>query len=608
MKRVVLAMAVIVAFGAACGPKTMFRLSSEDKDNDREALAKALAARQLPEQAAPQNSARQPRVFVVEAGTPKTIVAYDLNGSAVMWQQAADVQSRIWIGGDFIIDVEGKSLVARDQKTGTARWKVGISGSFIGASADKERAYLVWREGNDQKPKWFLAAYDANSGKQIWMHDAEGSLGAPVAQNGVVYSPFLSQWLAIIDGKTGVQLARLRGIDEQISVVRSTSRQAYYGSKQGVFLLDGRSASGKKSEASYAQAKIPPQLDRTTYGPDVYDPVQQGYTAADRAHVLLAGLPTDTGPMKLAGDTYAVHYFRYIFGFNLDGELTWAYSNPRVELVASDHTGTAIVGLSQNGEIIVLDPKSGSVHARKSLGTTAPVLGATFDADGWSPLGQSGDKVETVAALVQIARDRDARFDRVKELAVSALAKMPGAEVTKELLAVLTDKRAPLKLKDTVVEMLAQRKDPASLPVLTEQLATHADFLAKTDNDLLTPTAKAIAALGGTNLDPKAVADALVALQAHLEDPATSPTDMALVIKAMAAIGGGKERPVLMSHLLLYHADDELGVDATWQKAIVGALSTKPGPAERELLRQVSADPRTQPGLMQLIKDAMAND
>jgi hypothetical protein len=42
------------------------------------------------------------------------------------------------------------------------------------------------------------------------------------------------------------------------------------------------------------------------------------------------------------------------------------------------------------------------------------------------------------------------------------LAEQPGGEVTKELLAVLADRRAPQKLKDTVVDVLAQRKDPAS--------------------------------------------------------------------------------------------------------------------------------------------------
>ncbi|HSD86731.1 MAG TPA: PQQ-binding-like beta-propeller repeat protein [Kofleriaceae bacterium] len=604
MKRLVVAAALV----AACGPKTMFRLSSEDHDNDRAALAKALAARQLPEQPAPQNSARQPRVFVVEAGTPKTIVAYDLAASAVLWQQPADVQSRIWIGGDFIVELEGKQLVARDQKTGAARWKMGLPGSFIGATADRERAYMVWREGTDQKPTWYLAAYDATSGKELWHHNAEGALGAPVAHAGVVYSPFLTQWLAILDGKTGVQLARLRGIDEQISVIRATSRDAYFGSKQGVFLLDMRAASGKKTDATYGQAKIPPQLDRTSYGPDVYDPAQLGYSAADRAHVLWTAAPTDEGPMKFVGDTYAVHYFRYIFGFKLDGELAWAYSQPRVELVSSDTTGAAIVAISQNGEIVALDPKTGAVHARKSLGTTAPVLGATFDADGWNPIGDSGDKVETVAALVQIARDRDARFDRVKELAVNALARMPGADVTKELLTLLQDKRAPAKLKDTVVDMLGQRKDPASLPVLTAQLADHDDYLAKTNADMLTPVAKAIASLGGTRLDPAAIGPALTALQAHLEDPATSPADLGGVITAMAAIGGGKERLVLGSHLLLYHCDEELGSDPVWEKAIVAALASKAGPMERELLRQVAADPRTQPGLTQAIKESLVNE
>jgi hypothetical protein len=600
---------VLAAFTlAACGPQGMYTLTTKHKDNDRAALSAALAKRSLPEQPSPVNSARQPRVFVVEQGAPRTIVAYDLDAASVMWKADADVQSRIWIGGDFIVDLEAKSLVAREQKTGAVRWKLGISGEFVGATADRDRAYVVTREGTQQKPQWFLSAYDASSGHLAWKADpADGQLGAPVAHGGVVYSPFLTQWLFIVDGKTGKPLARLRGVDEQISTIRATSRTAYYGSRQGVFALDVRSATGKRSEATYGQVKIPAQLDRTSYGIDLYDPVQASYTAADRARVLWSSVPTDDGPMKFTGDTYAVHYFRYVFGFDLAGDLVWAYSNPRVGLVASEHTGNAIVGLAQNGDIVVLDPKTGAVRAHRSLGTTAQVVGATFDADGWNPAGE-GEKVETVAALVAIARDRDARFDKVKELAVASLAKLSGPEVTTELLAILADKRAPLKLKDTVVDMLSKRKDPRALPVLTAQLSTHYDFLAKTEPAAFTPVVKAIASLKGSKLDPNHAAAALVALQSHLEDPATETADLAYLVDAMAAIGGGAERPVLASHLLLYHADDDVGADAGWIRAIVAAVATAPGPGERELLRQVAVDPRTKQALAQAIHEALGKE
>jgi hypothetical protein len=483
---------------------------------------------------------------------------------------------------------------------------VKTSGELVGATADRDRAYVVTREGDSQKPVWYLTAFDATSGKLAWRADpADGQLGAPVAQGGVVYSPFLTQWLIIVDGKTGAPLARLRGIDEQISTIRATSRTAYYGSRQGVFALDVRAATGKRNEATYGQAKIPAQLDRTSYGVDLYDPVQAAYTAADRARVLWSSVPSDDGPMKFTGDSYAVHYFRYVFGFDLQGNLTWAYSNPRVEMVASEHTGNAIIGLDANGAIIGLDPKTGAVRFRASLGTTAQVLGATFDADGWNPPGQ-GDKVETVTALVSIARDRDARFDKVKELAVSSLAKLPGPDVTKELLAVLGDKRAPEKLKETVVEMLAARKDPTALPVLTAQLSVHRDFLAKTEPQSLEAIAKAIASLRGATIDPAVGGPALVALESHLDDPGTEVNELVQIIAAMSAIGGGAERLALSSHLLLYHADDDTGSDTRWQAAIVGAVAAKSGPAERELLRQVAADPRTKQGLVAAIKETLA--
>lgn len=598
--KALLALAVAVSLGA-CGPKSGFTLTAHD--NDRGELTAALARRQLPEQPSPVNNARQPRVFAVEAGgNPRTIVAYDLADGRLMWKVDADVQSRIAVGGDFIVEREGKQLVARDQQTGAVRWKTDLDGDLVGATADKDRAYATWHDGS----RWYLAAYDGSSGSQQWKTDADGELGAPRAQGGVVYSPFLKQWLSILDGKTGQHLARVRGLDQQISVVRVTSQVAYFGSRRGIFRLDARAFSGQRDASTYGETKIPPQLERASYGPDLYDAVQDGYTAADRARVLWSSEPSE-GPMKFTSGGYAVHYFRYLFGFDLAGNLRWAFSNPRVELVASDDTGKALLAVSTTGDLVALDPSTGGEYARGKLGTTGQVLGATFDADGWAPAGQP-QPVDTVAALVQIARDHDARFDRVKELAVQALAKLPGAEVTKEMLAILADNRAPQKLKDLDVDLLIERKDPASLPVLTEQLAVHTDWIAKTEPEALGPVARAIAGLGGAPLPKDQVTAAVAALQSHLDAPSTQVADLVFVIDALAAIGHGAERPALASHLLLYHADDDLGDDPAWGKAIVTALEVHGGPGERELLRQVARDPRTKPGLASLIKDTLAND
>ena len=381
--------ALLAAFAVAsagCAHATFDIASSAD--NDAPTLTAALARRQLPAAPGPLNVANQPRLFAVTGGTgagaPHAIVAFDLAGGKTLWTTNADVQSRIVVGGDFIVAREGAELVARDQASGAVRWHVAIPGAFIGAAADRERVYLAWRD--EAHNKWWLGAYDGAHGGSLWKADADGQLGAPAAQGGLVYAPFLNQWLSIVDGKTGQPLARVRGLDEQISTVRVTSQVAYFGSRQGVFRLDARAATGTRAGSSYAKVALPPQLERTFYGRDAYDPIHQQYTAADRAHLLWSAQPASpsaTGPLVFDDGGYAIHYFRFVFGYAADGTMRWAYDHPRVELVASTDTGGAIAAISTQGEVVALDPKTGAVRWTGKLAGNATVLGATFDADGW---------------------------------------------------------------------------------------------------------------------------------------------------------------------------------------------------------------------------------
>ena len=112
----------------------------------------------------------------------------------------------------------------------------------------------------------------------------------------------------------------------------------------------------------------------------------------------------------------------------------------------------------------------------------------------------------------------------------------------------LADKRAPQQLKDIVVDLLVARKDPASLPVLT-------------DSSPSTTTScpdRAARARPGREGDRRArrrearsgeqVARRSSRCRATSTHPRPQVADLVFVIDAMAAIGGGAERLALGSH------------------------------------------------------------
>ena len=593
---------VLLALVAACGPKSVFGLSSS-KDNDAGALDKALAARLLPAQRQPVG-AGGPRAYVVISGAPRKLVAYDLTAGKAAWTVTADVQSRVEVGGDFVVEREGKELVARSASDGALRWHVAIDGTFVGAAADAKRAYAVVQIGTDQQPSWTLTAYDGAAGKQLWRAPSTGQLGAPAAQGGLVMAPFLTQWLSILDGATGAQLTRVRATDDQISFVTTTSDAAWFGSARGIVRLDDKAANGSRSTSTSAAAVVPPQLAKASYGPDGFDPVQAGYSASDRTRILWRA---DAKADKLAfeGGGVAVHYFRYVLGLDDAGTVRWAYSEAKGDLVASAHTGAVLVAVSGGGELVALDPTTGAVRAQQQLDTGgASVLGATFDADGWAPSG-AGEPPSTVQALVAIARDRDARFEGVKELAVATLAHLPGAEVTKQLLAMLADERTSPKLKETVVGVLASRSDPAGLPALVEALGVHADMIAGTEPIAVGAIARAVAAVAKAPIDDAAKGAAIDALIGQLEAPSTSIADSIEIVRALAAFGTPAARAPLRTYLLVYRADPEFAkADALVAATIDATLAG--GTDERELIRFVADDARTQPAVADYAHKALS--
>ncbi|MCP4444720.1 MAG: PQQ-binding-like beta-propeller repeat protein [Myxococcales bacterium] len=594
--RLLAALALVLA--SACGGTGSFGLSSGDNDSTK--LAQAFATVQAPP-AGPINSTGKPMVFLAARGKPKQLVAFDLESKKEVWRVEADISSKVVVGRDFVAHKEGdNTLVGRDITTGSQLWSVTLEGTFVGAAADSDRVYFTMKSGGR---KWILRALSGKSGEEIWDAESNGALGAPAARGGLVFSPFMKQWLAILDAKAGTQLTRIRGIDQEISFVRTTPEHVYFGSKAGVFLLDERAASGKRAQSTYGNAKLPEHFIRVHYYWDAFDPVQAGYSAYDRNRVLWnASAKGDA--LAFSNDLVAVQTYRFFFGFSAStGELSWAYNHPRVDIVASAQLGTSIGMASMLGEIGALDPATGErIYEAKLAGQ---FIGGTFDAAGWAPNERTGKHSGTAAALVSIARDRDARFNDVKKFAVTALSQLKGGDVTRDLLVLIQNEKTPPYLLQTAADVLVSRKDPEGLAHLVEALSVRHNYVTGAKPRAVGVAARAIAALDPEGVNPRLRGQAVEGLIAHLTSPSTAVGDLVHLVRALGRIGAGAERSTLSSFLLVYRADPTFATQIDAVSATIDVLLSQGGTAEREIVAYVAEDKLSQPSVAEYAKRAL---
>jgi outer membrane protein assembly factor BamB len=583
--------ALLALLAAGCGPAGTFAMSGDD--NNPAALQRAFSLEKKPAAGKPMNGAGTPMAFLVLSGKPRKLMAWDLTTGKGAWTVEADVGSRVAVGGNLVAHLEGKSaVVARALSDGHKLWSHELEEkqTFLGLAADGDRVFYTVQDDSDRRT-WYVIALEG--GKEIWRADAPGTLGAPAARGGLVYLPFLTQWLTIVDAANGQQIARIRQEDEAINFVRATSDGVYYGSR-GVFRLDEKSTGGKKALTTYITAKLP-EFVRLFYHFDAFKATQSGYSAYDRNRVLWRAQEKGEG-LGFRDDVAVVFTFRFFFAFDVaSGVLKWAYHHPRIDVVSAEHLGSAIVYVSQAGELGALDPATGAQLWQSKIGGS--VLGATFDADGYRPSG-SAKPPSTKEALASIVWDKDARFNPQKMFAVSALASLPGAEVTELLVKILQDEGTAQPVYLKAGEALAARKDAEGLPILVKALDVRHDFIAGTKPRAVEMIAKALGSMGRP--------EATTALIRHLEDPETPLPVVQDIVGALAALKNPDALPALREHLLLYRADPAFASDVGPMSATIDALLAIGGGAERELIAYVANEPRTQPKVAEYARRALS--
>jgi hypothetical protein len=521
--------------------------SAHARDNSLDDIKRVMAASRAP---APGPANGHPMAFLVTtAGTDgKQLIGFDLESGQVKWAQKADVRSRVAVGRGLVVHRQGDSeLVGRDPMSGNVKLTIRIAQTekFVGAAVDDQRFYYVIQNNTPQQRQSWVVGCDAN-GHELWRTPAAGSLAAPAARGGVVAAPFSYQWVVLLDGATGKELARLRATDEQVTFVRALDDGFYYGGNRGIYRLDEKSADGSRKGSSFIEANLGSEQVRTFYYWDGYQLSQSDYSAFDRNRLLWRA--EGKNGIGFVDDAAFIYTYRYLFAVDAkSGALRWAWVHPRVDVVSADDAGTAIVYAAADGDVGLIDAKTGVERA--SWKTGMHLLGATFDADALSlPAATAAEAPSAVGALEAIVWDRDARFTAVKVFAAGAIGAQKGAAADAALLKIIrAPQGVPPAVQKRAGEELVNRKNKEAGPLVLDALKAHEDFISDSHAVGVDIMAKTAASL--------ALAEAAPLLCAHLADPATPQPALKEIVGALVALGGKDARRALKEFLMTYRGD-----------------------------------------------------
>jgi len=569
-------------------------------DNVQEDLAPIVAAQPPPSADTLTNAIGEPVAVVTthpvepEEGsdqqpTQAELAALNLTTGEVLWRKPFEAMTRPEILGDVVMTSVRGAVVALDLRSGDELWRKELDDlAYVGAS--RSGNVLVWvasvgvAGGSNRKGR--LAAVDARSGSRVWEHRIEGVLGHPQLRGGYLFVPWDRQNIAILNLRDGIEVARLRTTDDVIGWVRAEPQGVFYGYR-GIYKFNELSASGTKEGSTYRLAPLAEAPREPLVQDDGYYPTPGTRSARGRIRVYYEPEPSsDTETIPVEGDRFYFVYFRYVFAFDGEENLSWARVLPR-DIVRAHALTNGVLTIAEDGNARLLGHDEGQTVWERDY--DLELASAGLDVGDFSPAPNvepdPADEARTLrSSLAEIAGDPDNRLVPARAFAVELLAKMEEPEITRDLLDLYAQRSTPGALREAIGNALRIRE--VGTEFLVAALDQHYDYLEDTPAP---PLGLIVPALLEQQVD-----GAVEGLVAHMMDHETPREVLPTVIRGVVELGDENVVPPLTTFLTLYHADSLFEENADALAVAAEGLFRHGGEEGREALQALMAQPRTE--------------
>ena len=543
-------------------------------DNDRAAIG-ALVQRV---ESAPQRPRSSVAVGVSSA--PQKLFAYDLSSRRTLWQVPVEAGSAPHIAGNVVVLQSEGSVVGYDLRGGTRRFSIDSEEMVLkGADGEGPLVAITIGQGNGTFAKSEVIL--VRDGAEQWRRPLDALVGVPAVVGDSVLVPWSGQFLSAIDAGSGKEYARLRVRDGVISHALRIGPDVYLGSFHGVARLSGALDSGALRSAGFFALPKGELPGRPLLLRDVFTEAEP--QAADSAahRIALGWRPTEDGArVALQDDALYLVFYRFVFALSpADYTVRWVYVHDR-DLVGASAQPYGIAIADEAGRFAFVAAGSGQRVWQEQATAGSTVVELPNEGSGVDHAGDGPTPEALAGMLLGAAQDTDARLVPARLLAVSAIAQLPQADATANLIELCDSDRIAPPVRERACGELKQRKVGADH--LLAALERHAAFLEGTTTPPVGYLAKAVAALK----EQRAVAP----LVAHLADPETRSTDLVPLVASLGELGDASAVEPLAKFLRAYHADaiDEHLVRAL--ELVPGVLLKLSGPVARPALEAVSGD------------------